>query len=74
MPIAPQPIRGLWNTDRVATYFGVEVSTVLNWIHEEKDKPGTGLVARKVNNRWKCEHDDVMRFRDMKYAQGEKNR
>lgn len=69
-----QPIRGLWNTDRIAEYFGVEVSTVLNWIHEEQTTPGTGLVARKINNRWKADHADVVRFRDMKYAQGEKNR
>ena len=60
----------LWNVERVAVYFGVQKSTVLRWIKEEQDEPGSGMKARKINNRWKVPEAEVIRFRNDRYAQG----
>lgn len=62
----------LWTTVKVAAYFGVEPSTVLRWIAEEQQKPGTGMQGRKINNRWRVPQSEVYRYRDAKYAEGEK--
>jgi len=64
------PLKALWSTEKIANYFGVQVSTVLNWIKAEQKEAGTGLVAQKLNNRWKAYEDDVVAFREMKFAQG----
>lgn len=59
-----QPLKPLWNTNKVAVYFGVEPSTVLRWITEGEMK------ARKINNRWKVTEEEVVRYRNEKYAEG----
>lgn len=64
------PLKDLWSTEKIASYFGVQGSTVLNWIKEEQNEPGTGLKAQKLNNRWKAYEEDVVAFREMKFAQG----
>lgn len=68
--IPPNPLKPLWSTDRVAEYFGVEKSTVLRWITDEQEHPGTGMQARKINNRWKVTQEEVARYRNDKYARG----
>jgi len=62
----------LWPIKRVAAYFAVQESTVLRWIQEEKQSPGTGMKAEKINNRWRVSQSEVYAYRDRKYAEGAK--
>lgn len=63
LPISDDP---LWSADRVAAYFQVDKQTVIRWINED------GLVANKMNNRWKIKQSDVYAYRDRKFAEGAK--
>jgi hypothetical protein len=67
----PSAVDPLWNTNKIAEYFGVEPSTVLRWITDKPDKPELRLEGRKINNRWKVLQSEVYRFRDIKFAQGD---
>lgn len=65
-----EDLKPLWNVDQVAEYFGVQKSTVLRWIKDEQAQAGTGMKARKLNNRWRVTQAEVIRYRDLKYAEG----
>lgn len=56
----------LWTTNMIAEYFQVEPSTVLRWIADKE------MDGKKINNRWRVSQSEVYRYRNDKYAEGEK--